>query len=1669
MVSKKTIVVALALVAMLSAVRGSASSPHSVRAAHLAQGGTAAAGASRAAHTFTVNSTADPGDGTCDTRECTLREAITAANTLPGKDTIVFDISCLDKGIPYVNLHSPLPTITDPVVIDGFYGTWCPVSAMLNGSSAGSNANGLHITAGDSTVRELRVLNFDGNGFLLESKGGNTIQYVLVMNNQGEGIAILSGDGNTIQHSSFWQNQEDGIALSNTQNNVIESNDTQQNGGNGITLADSNNNTIRSNEAYQNTGDGIALVRSSANTIEGNKIGTSGNDDQGNSGNGLTIDGGANNTVKDNLISTNIGNGIEIRGGSSGNLIQGNRIGNQISYGSYSSYAGNGGAGIHVSSGTRNKITANSIHSNGGLGIDLGNQGVTANDAGDGDSGANNLQNFPVIEDVRAGNTGVAVGGTLESTPNTRFRLELFASQQCDPSKFGEGETFLGSVTVTTDAKGEAAFQFGDYLYNPVGPYVTVTATDPNGNTSEFSSCKVDTRPRILSVQPDFPLDGGHYYLWGPHVNNRVKALVDWNGAEPGNGDPTGGYVYFDLNGKQFKESGQTWGAQHTFDMGHDFLETTSCANNLLQIWATRPDGGSTLRSDAVTSQPTVFLNPAWILWITQNIPGSQTYFNASPKPPLVEYTYGFRYPPLPLVATWDVPKWVPYLGGFGFGLRPTQAGMDSQSKSSGKGYISAGGQTGFVLGPQDVKAGMEGKVGGRGDLRFLCGKSLDLDRARMNLKINARIELHAGVDKVVPGLKAAESLWLVGRLFKWFNKVAELIAVFQPGLKFNSLVDYQGNTMQFLHSEGTAFVGGQLILAVKLFEKLKAQAFGGGEPYVTIQVPAAPSYLKEVGINMFYGFRIIAWNFWYQFKRTVNCNYPGGCSLPTMSLAAQSTTSQPTWQLIPRDYAGPDYAAFTVDHATRNTQHTARLHSTATTTETILLTNVYPVPEPSLAVRSEGIRLLAYVYDDTSKPLGHGTEIYTLVWNGSAWSSPVAVTDDSQADFAPAVTFDGDGHGVLIWERSTLPATISPTLDLTFTQGLEIAASDWNGSAWSAPVTLTNNTLMDFAPHLSAGTDGTVMALWETGDGNEIIGTATHPMTYTTATWSGTSWSAPTAILTGRQNVIETAFAVYSSTQAALVYAQDMDGVLTDTSDIELFSSTFDGTAWSTPARLTTDAIGDTTPALAYDATGTLHLLWLRGGDLVWLKGSWDIANVQTVRADSIGAGFLGFSLNRAPNGNLALVWQAMGAAGSDLTYRIYDAATGTWSADQTLTAGTDVEAEHSPAFASDGSLYLAYQKITTEFVTQTITVSPTLSYTVTNLPVAGQSDLAFLEHTVGRDLTFDSFTITPTNPAPGQQVTLTAVLQNEGDLTVVAPQVAFYDGSSPIGSVQTLANLGGGYTTTVQVNWTVPAGAAAHTLKAVADPNGQVSESDETNNTSTLATVLPDLAVDVLYTAYSSDILTVTARLSNTGVLTASAPFSVTLRAADPFTGTLVGTATVTQSMAAGEQVTLTQAVTDVASLAGLGDALWAYVDAGEVVTEADETNNTEFTALYVLPDLTLAAGDILDIAPNTIVVHNNGFITATDVVVAVRDGSISGTLLYSATLPVIGSGGMEVLTPTLDPGDYTLFVRADAVDAIAELDESNNLAVRAVTVSAATTEQRLYLPLTMKSYRP
>ncbi len=224
-----------------------------------------------------------------------------------------------------------------------------------------------------------------------------------------------------------------------------------------------------------NQSDGVRIFLATA-TLQGNRIGVAANDTPlGNGGFGVFVDSGAaflggTSPSDGNVIAHNGDTGVQVRIGSpavrnaSDAMIRNNRIFN------------------------------NGVVPNAGLGInnsapDL----VTVNDAGDGDSGPNGLQNFPVITSATIAAGSVTISGTLNSTANTLFDIDLFSSPSCDPFGHGEGQTVLGDLDVTTDGSGNASFG-PVVLVIPAGQTIlTATATSPNDQSSEFSSCVTAT------------------------------------------------------------------------------------------------------------------------------------------------------------------------------------------------------------------------------------------------------------------------------------------------------------------------------------------------------------------------------------------------------------------------------------------------------------------------------------------------------------------------------------------------------------------------------------------------------------------------------------------------------------------------------------------------------------------------------------------------------------------------------------------------------------------------------------------------------------------------------------------------------------------------------------------------------------------------------------------------------------------------------------------------------------------------------------------------------------------------------------------------------------------------------------------------------------------------
>src|SRR5829696_5031243 len=421
-----------------------------------------AAGEARASTTFTVTNTNDNGPGS-------LRQAILDANATSGADAIEFDIP--GTGVHTIVPATQLPTITGPVTINGYsqpgaqpnqkaVGSDAVLTIELNGAEA-MGAEGLEIGASNSTVKGLVINNWHYAGVRIDGSGatGNRIAGNFI--------------GTDASGAKDLGNAQSGVFIYGSPNNTIGGTTTGK------------RNVISAN-GYN--GVNIYLPDSTGNKVAGNYVGTDkngaatlGNDDQG-----IRIVYASNNTVGGtiaaarNVISGNA-NGVVIESVAGYSTADNRVLRNVISRNDETGVVVNGGDGN-----MGNRVLSNSIFSNGLLGIDLYDDGSTANDAGDSDTGPNGLQNKPVLSSAKIADGKTTVRGKLNSSPNRTFVVQFFSN----PSGTNEGKKYIGQKSVTTDGSGNVTFAFSPAQKVALGRTMAATATDSGGNTSEFSAAK---------------------------------------------------------------------------------------------------------------------------------------------------------------------------------------------------------------------------------------------------------------------------------------------------------------------------------------------------------------------------------------------------------------------------------------------------------------------------------------------------------------------------------------------------------------------------------------------------------------------------------------------------------------------------------------------------------------------------------------------------------------------------------------------------------------------------------------------------------------------------------------------------------------------------------------------------------------------------------------------------------------------------------------------------------------------------------------------------------------------------------------------------------------------------------------------------------------------------
>lgn len=314
----------------------------------------------------------------------------------------------------------------------------------IQGNYLGTDASGVvGLGDGNAVVIDNAANNQVGGGSAGEGNliSGHPFSAVVIQN--------AGATGNTVRGNTIGTNAAVNAALPNSRGVIVFNANRNVIGGS----SPGEGNIISGNDIH-----GIELRNAHLCRVSGNKIGTdaTGVLDLGNKQHGIVI-----------IAST------DTIGGTSdafANVVAFNRM-----------------AGIYDSTGGQNLIRFNKTYGNGALGIDLFPRGIVANDSLDGDGGANFGQNFPILDSTSVASGTTHVFGRLDSQPSSSYTIDFYYSTEADTAHFGEGRAHFASLGVTTDATGRAPFDLDVGSLVPDHLFITATATDAGGSTSEFS------------------------------------------------------------------------------------------------------------------------------------------------------------------------------------------------------------------------------------------------------------------------------------------------------------------------------------------------------------------------------------------------------------------------------------------------------------------------------------------------------------------------------------------------------------------------------------------------------------------------------------------------------------------------------------------------------------------------------------------------------------------------------------------------------------------------------------------------------------------------------------------------------------------------------------------------------------------------------------------------------------------------------------------------------------------------------------------------------------------------------------------------------------------------------------------------------------------------------
>ncbi|PDV97118.1 hypothetical protein A9Q02_19220 [Candidatus Chloroploca asiatica] len=1226
--------------------------------------------------------------------------------------------------------------------------------------------------------------------------------------------------------------------------------------------------------------------------------------------------------------------------------------------------------------------------------------------------------------------TMVAVGSTVDvdvrgAQPGQHLRLALghgSVGLLAEPLGTADAQGRF-RTTLTSAVPGLVQVRLDDPQHGqPLAPVVMITFTAPGITPT-------DGPVVITQVSARHPLDGR--YLAGVSVPNEIAVSVDWRGTTPR-------WVVFQLNGVMMTIPATATSVRHTLDMGRDLRD----GFNSLEIVAVNAAGQ---RSAVVSAMPFSWPMPVWMNGLIATRGAAMPFMVGSTRGEM-QYEWNFVYPPY----AFD-------LGAPGFGGDAAkmsfkldfEAGVGIPLSCIAPITVDVAGGPKATFGMFDLKATLKAKGSFTAKPLGLCVWELPQGRSTVELKATTTL---------------------------WKKPVVVLVGYLEPTIGTTldhaitslRLEDYLSATLGEVYLDGklalTGSTGTRLLATapyVQLYDlevggrlgleagyrlenpvaEVKLWAGADGGP--TFRRPGPLAWTAEgltfdrVELRGEVGWSVRSGWFERKDSGTLTWRYPEVGQAALAPLAPEL----PPFRLIPA--ATPMVSPLATSSPLR------ALPSGAT----LVATRVYTYAETTLAASPrDETALMVWVEADPAKSLGQAHELTFSRWDGTAWTAPAALTNDDRLDGAPQLAWAGDGRAVAVWHR--MGAVLAPEAiwDAATANQVEIATASFDPATgqWSALAALTTNAVLDFAPQLAAGRDGTLLAAWRQNSAGVLQGDATNPDTVMTAFYRD-GWATPAPALTDIPGLVDYAVGVGDG-HATLAFVQTALATGAQTPTLQLFTTSWTGTTWAAPVQRTDDTRGHRMPQVVYDAANEPVLVWLSDGHVRSLHlVSGATSSMPLPEGQSIDR----LRVVRDPAGNLLLVFSAQ-ATQRDLFLSVYDATAHLWGQPRPLTANADDEVYLAPTLDSHGDLWVGYAATARDRQEQQVMLPSATTPVTYTVPRDGGTDLIALRHALERNLTLaaDGLSVSATHPDPATTVQFMVVVSNTGDLAVHPVEVALYagdpeDGGTELGRQQLAEPLAAGVTATVRFDYRVPSSGGRQTFFAVVDPANRITEGDETDNQASLPAFGPDLVLlEAVSEPLNGDQGLLQAVVQNRGTTPSGA---ATLR---------YTTGTVTRTLVTSDQVPPLAAGT-IYTITTLWDsrglAVGTHTLTATVTLDAEPDGAPDDQTLAVQVE---RGGDLM-LTPATLwveplaeggtqiraLVYNVGAVAMQNVPVSFyHDGTFTEEAeLFTVTIAEIPAGGYAMITETttvpLHQGVYAL---ADPAFTLNDINRSNNLAM-------------------------